>query len=54
MLLVCLHYAHAASYYDPKMLTPTKLALLIHPLECSGLSWFYHDLYQELDIKYPL
>ena len=28
------------------MLTPTKLVLLIHPLECSVLSWFYHDLYQ--------
>ena len=39
---------------DLKMLTPTKLALLTHPLECSGLSWFYHYLYQELDIKYPL
>ena len=36
------------------MLTPTKLALLIHSLECSELGRFYHDLYQSKEETDPL
>ena len=42
----------------PKLCIPTKLVLLIHPLECS---WFYHDFIkprfttkEKSDMKHPL